>query len=221
MNKMEIINQTVNFVKKELANAEGGHDWFHIERVWRTAKIIAKNESVDPFIVELGALLHDIADAKFFDGDETVGPRKARHFLKSIEVDEPTIQHIENIIDHISYKNTLAINSSNQDYNSKELEVIQDADRLDALGAIGIARAFNYGGFKNRELYNPNIKPNIDQSKDAYKKSTAPTINHFYEKLLLLRDKMNTETGKQMAEERHDFMNCFLEQFYKEWETKK
>ncbi len=221
MYKKEIINQTVNFVKKELASAEGGHDWFHIERVWRTAKIIAKNESADPFIVELGALLHDIADAKFFDGDETVGPRKARYFLKSIEVDEPTIQHIENIIDHISYKNTLAINSSNQDYNSKELEVIQDADRLDALGAIGIARAFSYGGFKNRELYNPNIKPNINLSKDAYKKSTAPTINHFYEKLLLLKDKMNTDTGKQMAEQRHDFMNCFLEQFYKEWETKK
>jgi uncharacterized protein len=221
MDKKEIINQTILFVKKELTNAEGGHDWFHIERVWRTAKTIAKNEPVDPFIIELGALLHDIADAKFYDGDETVGPKKAKLFLLSIGVDNKTIQHIENIIDHISYKNTLAINKANQIYFSKELEVIQDADRLDALGAIGIARAFNYGGYKNRELYNPNIAPNINQSKEAYKKSTAPTINHFYEKLLLLKDKMNTDTGRKMAQKRHDFMNHFLEQFYDEWDGEK
>ena len=221
MNKKEVISLTIKFVKKELTNVEGGHDWFHIKRVWSTAKTIAKNESVDPFIVELGALLHDIADAKFYDGDETIGSKKARSFLQSIEVDEATIQHIVNIIDHISYKNTLDIKSSNRTFFSKELEVVQDADRLDALGAIGIARAFNYGGYKNRELYNPTIKPNINQSKEAYKKSTAPTINHFYEKLLLLKDKMNTDSGKQMAEERHDFMIRFLAQFYSEWEGKK
>ena len=220
MGKKEIINHTIRFVKKELTNAEGGHDWFHIDRVRRTAKTIAKNESVDPFIVELGALLHDIADAKFYDGDETVGAKKARIFLRSIGVDETTIQHIENIIDHISYKNTLAKNLD-QSYISKELEVIQDADRLDALGAIGIARAFNYGGYKNRQLFNPDIAPNINQSKETYKKSAAPTINHFYEKLLLLKDKMNTDTGKQMAQERHDFMNRFLEQFYSEWDGNK
>jgi len=221
MNKKEVISLTIKFVKKELTNVEGGHDWFHIKRVWSTAKTIAQNESVDPFIVELGALLHDIADAKFYDGDETIGSKKARSFLQSIEVDEATIQHIVNIIDHISYKSTLDIKSSDRTFFSKELEVVQDADRLDALGAIGIARAFNYGGYKNRELYNPTIKPNINQSKEAYKKSTAPTINHFYEKLLLLKDKMNTDSGKQMAEERHDFMIRFLAQFYSEWEGKK
>ena len=221
MDKKEIINQTIHFVKKELTNAEGGHDWFHIERVQRNAKTIAKNEFVDPFIVELGALLHDIADAKFYDGDETIGSKKARNFLSSIEVDETTIHHIEYIIDNISYKNTLAVNTSDQKNISKELEVIQDADRLDALGAIGIARAFNYGGYKNRQLFNPDIAPNINQSKEAYKKSAAPTINHFYEKLLLLKDKMNTKTGKRMAQERHDFMNRFLEQFYGEWDGNK
>jgi len=221
MDKKEIIDQTINFVKIELFNAEGGHDWFHIERVWKLAKLIGKNESADLFIVELGALLHDIADAKFYNGDETIGSKKARSFLKSIEVDELTIQHIENIINHISYKNSLTQNNENEYFVSKELKVIQDADRLDAMGAIGIARAFNYGGFKNRELYNPNIKPNINQSKEVYKKSTAPTINHFYEKLLLLKDKMNTNTGQLMAEERHVFMKQFLEQFYSEWEAKK
>lgn len=220
MDKKEIIDQTIHFVKKELAGAEGGHDWFHIERVWKTAKKIAKNESGNPFVVELGALLHDIADAKFYDGDETIGSVKARSFLKSIDVDESTIQQIENIIDRISYKNTLDIDASNQSHMSKELEIVQDADRLDALGAIGIARAFNYGGYKNRELYNPDIVPDINQSKEAYKISEAPTINHFYEKLLLLKDKMNTNTGKQMAKERHDFMNQFLDQFYNEWGAK-
>ena len=221
MDKKEIIGHTIDFVKKELANAEGGHDWFHIERVWRTAKTIAKNESVDLFIVELGALLHDIADAKFYDGDETIGSKKARKFLKSIGVDEPTVKHIENIINHISYKNTLVTDIAAEPHSSKELEIVQDADRLDAIGAIGIARAFNYGGYKNRELYNPSTKPKIGQSKEVYKKSNAPTINHFYEKLLLLKDKMNTESGKQMAQERHDFMINFLDQFYGEWEGKR
>lgn len=221
MDKKEIIDQTINFVKTELFNAEGGHDWFHIERVWKLAKLIGKNESADIFIVELGALLHDIADAKFYNGDETIGPKKARSFLKSIEVDELTIQHIENIINHISYKNSLGQNNENEHFVSKELKIIQDADRLDAMGAIGIARAFNYGGFKNRELYNPNIKPRINQSKEVYKTSTAPTINHFYEKLLLLKDKMNTNTGKLLAQERHYFMKQFLEQFYSEWDAKK
>ena len=218
MDEKEIIRQTILFVKKELTNAEGGHDWFHIERVRKTAKAIAIKESIDPFIVELGALLHDIADAKFYDGDETVGSKKARSFLESIHVDEPIIQHIENIIDHISYKNSLSLKKANETFTSKELQVVQDADRLDALGAIGIARAFNYGGYKNRVLYDPDIAPIKKQSKEAYKKSTAPTINHFYEKLLLLKDKMNTGSGKRMAQERHDFMKCFLEQFYSEWE---
>ena len=215
MNRSEIINKTVQFVKSTLQDAEGGHDWFHIERVWKNANLIAKNENVDLFIIELGALLHDIADAKFHDGDETVGPEKARNFLESIHINEPIIQHIESIITNISFKNSL--DSRSKKFTSKEMEVIQDADRLDAIGAIGIARAFNYGGFKNREIYNPEIKPVINQSKDVYKKSTSPTINHFYEKLLLLKDKMNTKTGKKIAEKRYAFMEQYLAQFYKEW----
>ena len=216
MNKSDIIIKTVQFVKITLQGAEGGHDWFHIERVWKNSKLIAKNENVDIFIVELGALLHDIADSKFHNGDENIGPKKSRAFLESLNIDENIILHIENIIKNISYKNSLEPNINT--FKSNELDVIQDADRLDAIGAIGIARAFNYGGFKNRELYNPAIKPNLKQSKETYKNSPAPTINHFYEKLLLLKDKMNTKTGKQIALERHKFMEQFLDQFYLEWE---
>jgi len=216
MNKKEIIEQTVEFVKSTLQGAEGGHDWFHIERVWKNAKLIASKENVDLFIVELGALLHDIADAKFFDGDESIGPKKARKFLESLLVQESAIQHIENIIKNISFKNSLEANSAK--FHSIELDVIQDADRLDALGAIGIARAFNYGGFKNRELYNPEILPVKNMNKEAYKKSSSPTINHFYEKLLLLKGKLNTDTGKLLATKRHNFMEQYLDQFYKEWE---
>jgi uncharacterized protein len=215
MNEHLIISNTISFVKKALKNAEGGHDWFHIERVYKNALLIAKDENVDLFIVSLGALLHDIADAKFYDGDESVGPKVARDFLEGQAVNESVIEHIENIIKHISFKNSL---SSDEKFNSPELMVIQDADRLDAIGAIGIARCFNYGGFKNRVLYDPEIAPNLNMTKEEYKKSSAPTINHFYEKLLLLKDKMNTETGKRIAAERHEYMEQFLQQFYDEWE---
>jgi len=218
MNNSEIINKTIQFVKSTLQGAEGGHDWFHIERVWKNAKLIAKEENVDLFVVELGALLHDIADAKFHNGDESIGPKKARQFLESIDVDDSIIQHIESIINNISYKNSLE--SQSKKFTSIELDVIQDADRLDAIGAIGIARAFNYGGFKNREIHNPTIEPKLQQSKEVYKKSTAPTINHFYEKLLLLKNKMNTKSGQQIAEQRHQFMEQYLEQFYNEWDGK-
>lgn len=169
--------------------------------------------NVDLFIVELGALLHDIADSKFNDGDEDIGPKKAVEFLSSMSVDDSTIAHIENIIRHISFKG----GNQKQSFNSPELDVIQDADRLDAIGAIGIARAFNYGGHKNREMHNPDITVNLNMSREEYKKSTAPTINHFYEKLLLLKDSINTITGKEMAASRHQFMEQFLEQFYCEW----
>ena len=216
MNKQEIINKTEAFVKKTLKNAEGGHDWFHILRVWNNAKLIAKYENVDIFIVELGALLHDIADAKFYNGDETVGPKVAREFLESEHVSEEIILHIENIIKNISYKG----GNFKQTFTSPELAVIQDADRLDAIGAIGIARCFNYGGFKNRPLYNPDIKPNLNLTKEQYKNSKAPTINHFYEKLLLLKDRMNTVSGKKIAKERHQYMDNFLQQFYNEWNGK-
>ena len=213
MNQETIIQQTISFVKTALANAEGGHDWWHIYRVWQLSKHIAASENAELMVVELGALLHDIADSKFNDGDETIGPRKARQFLESLEVEEKVIAHVENIINNISFKGGKVA----QQFKSLELDIVQDADRLDAMGAIGIARTFNYGGFKNREMYNPDIAPNLNMTKEEYKHSTAPTLNHFYEKLLLLKDRMNTNTGSQMAEQRHQFMVSYLEQFYNEW----
>lgn len=221
MTNNELIEETVAFVKKTLQGAEGGHDWFHTYRVYSNAKHIAANESVDELVVGLGALLHDIADAKFHDGDETVGPRVASEFLKSLNVEEGTSTHVIKIIENISFKSSLMDEKScSEKFNSKELQVVQDADRLDAIGAIGIARAFNYGGFKHRALHNPDIAPNLNMTKTEYKRSTAPTINHFYEKLLLLKDKMNTPTGKKLAKERHRYMLKFLEQFHREWEGK-
>jgi uncharacterized protein len=220
MTNTEIIEQTIAFVKRTLQDAEGGHDWFHIQRVFNTALFIAKEENADLMVIGLGALLHDIADAKFHNGDETIGPGIAKTFLESLQVDENTISHVVKIIEHVSFKSSLGSNQKNSlPFNSKELQIIQDADRLDALGAIGIARAFNYGGFRNRPLYNPDIAPDLCMTKEAYKASTAPTINHFYEKLLLLKDKMNTPEGKRLAEERHNFILQYLEQFYKEWNS--
>mgnify|MGYP000601157935 FL=1 len=217
MTNQNLINDTIAFVKKELENAEGGHDWFHIERVYKNAVLIANGENCDILIVQLGALLHDIADSKFHNGDETVGPKKARLFLESKTVPENTITHVVNIIENISFKG----GHEAKKFSSLELDIVQDADRLDAIGAIGIARTFNYGGFKNRAIYNPEIKPNLNMSKEEYKNSDAPTINHFYEKLLLLKDKMNTKTGKEIAAQRHDFMKLFLNQFYAEWNGEK
>ena len=214
------ITQTITYVKEQLADAEGGHDWWHIERVWKTAKHIAKSEDVDLLVVELGALLHDIADSKFHGGDETIGPRKARAFMQTLEIDEEVITHVIHIIENISFKSRAFGSKEAPKFKSPELDVVQDADRLDALGAIGIARTFNYGGFKNREIYNPTVPPNLNMTKEEYKNSTAPSINHFYEKLLLLKDLMNTATGKSMAAKRHQFMEHYLEQFYNEWEGK-
>lgn len=217
MNEEQLIEATKSFVKETLQNAEGGHDWFHIERVYNNALLISKTENVDVFVVKLGALLHDIADSKFHDGNETLGPQLAREFLFKHNVDSSIIEHVVNIIKHISFKNSF---DNTSDFTSNELKVIQDADRLDAIGAIGIARCFNYGGFKNRPLFDPSVKPNLNMNKETYKASTAPSINHFYEKLLLLKDKMNTKTGKQIAEKRHKFMTLYLEQFYSEWNGK-
>jgi uncharacterized protein len=211
---MTLIDNTILFVKQQLENAEGGHDWFHIERVYKNALLIAKEEDCDLTVVKLAALLHDIADSKFHGGDETIGPKTARTFLESQNVSEDIILHVIAIIENISFKG----GNFEKTFASKELEIVQDADRLDAIGAIGIARTFNYGGFKNRPLYNPNIQPKLNMSKDEYKNNEAPTLNHFYEKLLLLKDKMNTETGKKIAKKRHDFMVHFLAQFYAEWD---
>ncbi|MFT4313398.1 MAG: HD domain-containing protein [Candidatus Woesearchaeota archaeon] len=209
-----IIQKTVEYVKDTLSHAEGGHDWWHVYRVWKLSQKIAKTEKVDTFVVELGALLHDIADSKFYDGDETIGPQKARQFLESLDVQEHIIQHVANIVAHISFKG----GNYKQTFKTPELDIVQDADRLDAMGAIGIARTFNFGGHKGREIYNPNIKPNINMNKEEYKNSTSPTLNHFYEKLLLLKDRMNTNTGKSIAEQRHIFMEKYLDEFYAEWQ---
>lgn len=210
------ITKTIAFVKEQLANAEGGHDWFHIERVYKNALLISKTEPVDKLVISLAALLHDIADSKFHNGDETIGPKIARTFLFKLNADSAVIEHVINIIENISFKG----GNEAQSFHSQELDVVQDADRLDAIGAIGIARCFNFGGFKNRQLYNPDIKPNLKMNKEAYKNSKAPTINHFYEKLLLLKDRMNTQTGKKIAQQRHDFMELYLKHFYNEWNAK-
>lgn len=212
MSAADIIERTTAFVKHTLENAEGGHDWWHIQRVLTNARRIAQTEPCHLLTVELAALLHDIADSKFHNGDEEIGPRTAGDFLHTINIDAEIIEHVQQIIRHMSFKASFG----EVTFHSAELAVVQDADRLDAIGAIGIARAFTYGGFKNREIYNPEITPNLHMTKEQYKSTTAPTINHFYEKLLLLKDKMNTDTGKHMALQRHQFMEAYLQQFYTE-----
>ncbi|WP_278551634.1 HD domain-containing protein [Elizabethkingia bruuniana] len=209
----DLISKTIEFVKKKLEGAEAGHDWFHIERVWKLSKKIAEAEECNIEVVELGALLHDIADPKFHNGDENIGPDTAKTFLESQSVDEVTIQQVIFIIRNISFKNR------NEAPKEKpiELQVVQDADRLDAIGAIGIARVFNFGGFKNNPIYIPGEEPKLNLSKEEYKKSNGTSINHFYEKLLLLGGLMNTEKGKEMAAIRHQYMENFLQQFYDEW----
>jgi uncharacterized protein len=211
----QLVSKTQKFVKAILKNAEGGHDWFHTQRVFNNAMSIARTEQVDLLVVQLAALLHDIADSKFHNGDESIGPKMAREFLFSQNTDSQIIEHVVHIIEHMSYKNSF---DQGEVFKSKELEVVQDADRLDALGAIGIARCFNYGGYKNRPLYDPDHPPQLQMSKEEYKKAKGPSINHFYEKLLLLKDQMNTQTGKQLAQGRHEFLLTYLDQFYKEWE---
>ena len=212
-----VINNTIAYVKSALAEAEGGHDWFHIERVYKNAMLIAETEEVDITVVALAALLHDIADSKFHDGDDEIGPQTADNFLKTQDVSEATRNHVVQIIANVSFKG----GNAKKTFNSVALDVVQDADRLDALGAIGIARTFNYGGYKNRKIYDPEMNPQLGMTPSEYKASTAPTINHFYEKLLLLKDKMNTKTGKKIAQERHQFMEQFLTQFYAEWNGEK
>lgn len=209
------VSKTVSFVKEKLKDAEAGHDWFHIERVWKCSEIISKTEECNEEVVAFAALLHDIADPKFHDGDEILALRISEDFLKSIDVDETIINQVLFIIKNISFKNR------NENLGEKpiELQIVQDADRLDAIGAIGIARTFNFGGYKNNLMYHPDIPPKLNMKKEEYKKSEGTTINHFYEKLLLLKDMMNTEKGKEMAEERHNFMLKFLEQFYREWNS--
>lgn len=209
----KIVSATIGFVKEALADAEKGHDWFHVERVFKNAKAINRAEQGNEFIVQLAALLHDIADSKFHNGDEELGPQLAGNFLRTQGLPGDDIEHVQQIIRNLSYSSSLGTVG----FQSLELNIVRDADRLDAMGAIGIARAFTYGGFKNREMYNPAVPPRLDMTKEEYKNSAAPTINHFYEKLLHLKDLMLTTKGKEMAEARHQFMLSYLDQFYKEW----
>ncbi|RKY98225.1 MAG: phosphohydrolase [Candidatus Hydrothermota bacterium] len=215
MDKERVIKQTAEFVRKRLEGEPTGHDWWHVYRVWKMAVKIAENErDVDLFIVQLGALLHDIADWKFHGGDISVGPKLAREWLEKLNVDEKTIAHVCEIVESVSFKGA-GVNSKPK---SKEAMIVQDADRLDAIGAIGIARCFATGAKLNREIHNPKAKPKLHRTFEEYKKSNSTSINHFYEKLLLLKDMMNTETAKRLAEGRHKFMEQFLERFFKEWE---
>lgn len=216
MNKDEIIIKTAAHIKSQFSGEGSGHDWWHIYRVWKNAIHIGKKENVDMFVVELAALLHDIADWKFHNGDDDIGPKMAREWLENLSVDEYAIAHVCDIIKNISFKGANVENK----INTIEGQVVQDADRLDAIGAIGIARTFAYGGSKGREMYNPDIKPATHNSFEEYKNNQSNTINHFYEKLLLLKDKMNTKTATEIAQRRHLVMENFLKDFYEEWEGK-
>lgn len=213
MNHGRIIESTTTYAHENLGSEGSGHDWWHVWRVRNSALKIGKAEGADLFVVELAALLHDIADWKFHDGDETAGSRVASTWLESHQVDEDIIRHVCSIIDDLSFKGA-GVKST---MPTLEGMVVQDADRLDAMGAIGIARTFAYGGHKGREMYNPEVKPERHETFEQYKASTGPTINHFYEKLLLLKGLMNTQTAKEMAEGRHQYMKEFLERFYQEW----
>jgi len=212
----DYVTKTADFVRNKLEGEGSGHDWWHILRVWNMAKeLIDKIEKpVDILVVELAALLHDIADHKFHDGDLTVGPKVATEWLQSLRVDEKVIQHVSEIITDLSFKGA----DVETPMKTIEGEIVQDADRLDAIGAIGIARAFAYGGHKSRELYNPEVKPTMHSNFEAYRNDTGHTINHFYEKLFLLKDRMNTDVAKEIAKERHTFMELYVSRFLQEWD---
>ncbi len=216
MDKKIIIQKTADYAKKILEGEASGHDWWHVYRVWKMAKHIGKTEKVDMFVVEVAALLHDIADWKLHGGNEEIGPKTARKWLKTLNVEEKYIVHVCQIIKDISFRGA---NVKSQ-MKTKEGMVVQDADKLDAIGAIGITRTFAYGGKMGHEIHNPNLKPILHNSFEEYKNSKSPTINHFYEKLLLLKDRMNTETARQIALGRHKYMEEFLQKFFKEWEGK-
>ncbi len=213
MNRESIINQTITFVKQQLKGDSTGHDWWHVHRVWKMAVGLAEQEGADLFVVQLAALLHDIADWKFHDGDVSKGEIIAREWLESLGVEENVMSHVCQIVRDTTFKGAGVITNM----QTIEGKVVQDADRLDALGAIGIARAFAYGGYKGREMYNPEIEPVFHHSFEQYKTSQSTTVNHFREKLLLLKDRMNTASAQRIAEERHLFMKAFLERFLKEW----
>lgn len=210
----DIIYCTAEHVKSVLSGEGSGHDWWHVYRVWKAAQRIGRAEGAGLLVVELAALLHDIADWKAHGGDSSVGPEAARCWLMSLDLEQAVIEHVCQIIASISFKGA----GVERPVLSLEGKIIQDADRLDAIGAIGIARAFAYGGAKGRLIHDPEAKPEEHRTAEAYLKSTGTSVNHFYEKLLLLKDRMNTATGRAIAEQRHRFMEEFLRRFYEEWE---
>ncbi len=214
--QQKIIEKIAGAAEQKLAGEGSGHDWWHIVRVWNMAKHIAKCEGSNFFVVELAALLHDIADWKFHAGDDTVGPQLARDILEKHSAPAETIDHVCDIIAKMSFKGA----GVKTEMKTLEGRVVQDADRLDAIGAIGVARTFAYGGHKNRSIYDPNKKPAMHQSKEEYFESESPTINHFYEKLLLLKDRLNTKAAQELAEGRHRFMEEYLARFLQEWDGK-
>lgn len=217
INKVEVVTKTKEFVKKKLKQEGSGHDWWHIYRVWKMAKHIGKKEKSDLFVIELAALLHDIADWKMYGGDEAIGSRTSKIWLEKLEVNKEIIEHICEIILTMSFKGAQV---KIHPMRTIEGKIVQDADRLDAIGAIGIARTFTFGGHKGRPMWDPNIKPKLHNSSTEYLASSeiGNTINHFYEKLLLLKYRMNTKVAKQLAKNRHHFMEVFLKKFRLEWE---
>lgn len=206
---MNITKRTEAWVKEQLASEATGHDWYHIERVTRAARTIAEQEQADLFVVEMAALMHDLADDKIVESED-VGLRMIKDWLLTNEVNEEQMKHIVEIIQSISF-------SKGQSLHTLEAEIVQDADRLDALGAIGIARTFQYAGSKGHAMYDPSLLVRENMTKEEYRNGKTSAVHHFYEKLLKLKERMNTEAGKRMAEERHLFMEQFLNQFYKEW----
>ena len=210
----EVVAKTAEYVKRSLLDGEGSHDWWHVERVWKNALRIGQEEGANLYLVQLAALLHDIADYKFNDGNDKIGPQLAREWLTGQGVEAEVIERVCRIIEEVTFKGAATQVSPP---SSLESMVVQDADRLDAIGALGIARAFAYGGYKGRPLHDPLTPPRTHTSFEAYKSSKSATINHFYEKLLFLRERMNTQTAKRIAEGRHAYMEEYLQRFFREW----
>ncbi|MFA6588341.1 MAG: HD domain-containing protein [Patescibacteria group bacterium] len=210
-----IVNKVAKYIKDRFSKDKSGHDWYHMLRVWQTAKFIGKQEKANMFIVELGALLHDIADAKFHHGDHSVGPKRARALLKKIGLDESAIEKVVYIVGNVSFSKT----GRKQNMQTLEGQVVQDADRLDAVGAICVARIFTYGGWQRRPIFDPRVKPFKNMPIPLAHKG-ASSFHHFYEKILNVKDLMNTKTGKRLAKSRHDFTELYLKQFLAEWDGK-
>ncbi len=213
MDESEVVTRTADYVRSQMEDDATGHDWWHVWRVWQTAKRLGEHENADLFVVELAALLHDVADWKLHNGDLSAGPKAAREWLQQLDVDKSIIAHVSEIVGGISFKGAGVATPM----ATIEGQCVQDADRLDAIGAVGIARCFAFGGAKDRLIFDPEHPPELHDSFEAYRKKSGPSINHFYEKLLLLKDRMHTDSGRELAEQRHQFLQTYLDQFFAEW----